>query len=322
VAALEGATDYKTPSLAPVAAGGTLAEFDEYRCFPIESSLAKDQFITGYDVLPGNPKIVHHLVAFIVDPDKKPAKGGGKTNAEIMQALDATDPDRIGWPCFGLAGEGVEVDSIPVVWAPGQGPVSYPGKMGVRQKTTDKLVVQLHYNLADSTLKGMTDSTTLRFRYADSVERRGVFVLFDGFIQTLYRKDAQGNPAPDFLPPGNLSFKYSWKNTAAQMGLGQIPFAVDLVGVMPHMHQRGRAKEMSIITPEGASTCAAKVDRWDFNWQKFYFYRTPPKVTAATQFQLTCDYDTSKETKAVMPGWGTRNEMCIAILMFALPPGI
>jgi hypothetical protein len=322
IPAIEGGTDYKTPLLAPQPAGGALAQYDEYRCFPLDSGLASDKFITGYDVLPGNPKIVHHVVVFIIDPEKKPEMGGGKTNAEIMQALDAQDPDRIGWPCFGLAGEGVEVDSVPAVWAPGQGPVSYPMKLGVRQRKTDKVVIQLHYNLSDPSLKGMTDSTTVRFRHADTVERRGVFLLYDGFLQTLYKVDAQGNPAPDFLPPGMPSTKYSWKESLADMGLGQIPVPLDLVAVMPHMHQRGHKKEMAIVKADGTSSCAARVDAWDFNWQKFYFYKTPPQVTSETQFQLTCDYDTSKDANPVMPGWGTRNEMCIAILMFALPPGI
>ena len=36
---------------------------------------------------------------------------------------------------------------------------------------------------------------------------------------------------------------------------------------------------------------------------------------------MTCEYDTSRDTQPVLPGWGTRNEMCTAIMMVALPPG-
>jgi hypothetical protein len=310
-------TDYKTPTLAPVPMGGKLAEFDEYRCFPVETALEADKFITGYEVTPGNAAIVHHVVAFVIDPEKKPEKAMGKTNAELMKALDDSDPDRVGWPCFGLAGEGVEIDSIPVVWAPGQGTVNYPSKMGVRHRKTDKLVIQLHYNLSDPKLAGQTDSTTVRLRYTDSVDRRMVFVLKDGFLETLYNQ----NQMPAVLLPGMASVKYSWKSSFAELGFGQLP-GIDLVGVMPHMHQRGRKKEMTLIDGAGQSSCAARVDRWDFNWQKFYFYKTPPQITPTTQIQLSCEYDTSKETAPVLPGWGTRNEMCIAILMLALPPGL
>jgi hypothetical protein len=47
-----------------------------------------------------------------------------------------------------------------------------------------------------------------------------------------------------------------------------------------------------------------------------------PRLTSANQLQLTCDYNTMKEQAPVLPGWGTYNEMCIAILMLALPPGV
>jgi hypothetical protein len=88
------------------------------------------------------------------------------------------------------------------------------------------------------------------------------------------------------------------------------------------MHERGHKKEIDILDGNGGSSCGAKVEDWRFAWQKFYFYKTPPRLTSKHEFKLTCDYDTSADTAPVLPGWGTRNEMCIAILMFALPPGI
>ena len=69
-------------------------------------------------------------------------------------------------------GEGVEDEGSPVVWAPGQGPVTFPDKMGVRQRPNDRLVIQIHYNLASERTRGLMDSTTVRLRYADTVERR------------------------------------------------------------------------------------------------------------------------------------------------------
>jgi Copper type II ascorbate-dependent monooxygenase, C-terminal domain len=302
-----------TPNLVPMAAGTKLAEADEYRCFPVDAKLAKDSFITAYDVSPGNPAIVHHVVAFVVDPNKKTASG--KTNAEAMKMLDDSDPDRVGWPCYSLAGQGVEVDSVPAIWAPGQGPVVYPYGLGVRQRATDQLVVQIHYNLFDETKRGQSDSTTVRLRYADTVARRAIFVLKDAFIETVARGMA------DSLPPGLAVAPYSWKSSGAQLGVPAGP-GLELVGVMPHMHTRGLRKQMTLTGPDGVSRCAAKVDRWDFNWQKFYFYKgTLPRIMNDTQLQLTCEYTTLADRMAVMPGWGTQNEMCIAILMLALPPG-
>ena len=63
-------------------------------------------FLTGYAVTPGEASIVHHVLAFIVDP-QAPGQDG-RTNAAIMQSLDDASPDRLGWPCFGAAGDGVD----------------------------------------------------------------------------------------------------------------------------------------------------------------------------------------------------------------------
>jgi hypothetical protein len=302
--------DFKTPEIVPVVGGGLLAKNDEYRCFPFDSGLDRDGFITGYDVKAGNPAIVHHVVLFVVDPDQK---NGDMTNGDLIKSLDADDPDRPGWPCFGLS-SGLWPDSVPVVWSPGQGAVSYPDTMGVRLRKTDKIVVQVHYNLSDPSLRGQADSTNVRLRVADAVDRQIVFRIHDAMLDSLLT-------TPVALPPGMPSVKFTWSKTATQMTLDGFPW-VDLVGVSPHMHARGRHKEMRIMQPDGSDSCAVKVNRWDTHWQKFYMYKgTVPRFTPDTKIQLTCDYDTTAEKAPVYPGFGSGNEMCSAVLMFALPPG-
>jgi hypothetical protein len=303
---LAGAVDVATPMFSPVAQGGDLALNDEYRCFALDPPNAQVAFLTGYDVTPGEPSIIHHVIVFVVDPQ---AKGtNGDTNAATIQALDGDSPDRLGWPCFGGAGDGLDVESVPVTWAPGQGIVNYPQGMGVPIAPTAKLIVQVHYNLADPASVGKTDRTTIHLKLADTVNRRLVFVLPDPFLGSL------DNPTPDTLTPGLADSKYTWTRSAKQMGLGGIPSA-DLVAVMPHMHGRGLRQTMTL-----GGACASHLEGWDFHWQEFYFYKTPLPVTPASQFQVTCEYDTSADTDPVLPGWGTRNEMCLNILMLALPP--
>jgi hypothetical protein len=312
---LAAATEYHTPNITPVAAGGDLAQFDEYRCFALDTALASDQFITGYEIVPGRPEIVHHVLAFVVDPQRRTRKG--PSNGEIIQGLDAADPDRPGWSCFGGAGEGVEEEAAPVAWAPGQGPVVFPDGFGARQRPGDKLVVQVHYNLADPTTQGLMDSTTVRMRYADHVDRQLAFLTPDGFLTSLFRK-----MPPDTLRPGMTSEPYTWKATMKEMGLDKGP-PLEIVAVAPHMHQRGRSSELHLLGAGGTDQCQARVDNWNFHWQKFYFYKgARPMLTADSQLQLTCNYDTSQDHAPVLPGWGTRNEMCLDTLMVALPAGL
>jgi hypothetical protein len=311
--ALEGADVMHTPVVAPVAAGTPLALYDEYRCFLLDAGLTRDRYITAYEVLPGTPAIVHHVIGFLVDPDKVTRKG--KTNAELIQALDGADPERVGWSCFGGAGEGIEEDASPIFWAPGSGPVYYPDDMGVKQRPTDKLVVQVHYNLADPGAAGQTDTTTVKVRYADSVSRPAFFLAPDGFLETLFTQKQ-----PDVLLPRMAAVSYTWKKSLAQMGLGMSP-PLEVVAVGPHMHQRGRRSELRFQDAAGRDECAARVEDWNFHWQRSYFYRGPrPRLTAETAIQLTCQYDTSQDEKPVTPGWGTRNEMCLDALMVAPAP--
>jgi hypothetical protein len=309
---LDNGRDYSTPLFAPVAQGGYFAEHDEYRCFLVEPGLEKDSFITAYDILPGTPAIVHHVAVSVVDPNKMGA--AGKPNGQTMDELDKMDPDRDGWACLEFAGTGVNLDALPVMWAPGQQPVVLPAGMGVAIKKTDKLVVQVHYNLADPANKGSTDSTKVRFRFAETVQRRAMSVLSDPFVGSL----RAGMPAS--LPAGDKAAKFSWNSTLGQMGLQGVPYA-DLIGVMPHMHERGVKYHLRVGAGGGAEkSCVANVERWDFHWQRLYFYKDQPRLTPASELDLTCQYDTSADRMPVLPGWGTRNEMCSAILLVALPP--
>jgi hypothetical protein len=310
---LEGATDLKTPMFAPTPQGGDLAADDEYRCFLMDPPNAADAFLTGYDVTPGEPAIVHHVLMFVVDPAKN-GKGtqSTRTNAEIMKALDDASPDRLGWPCFGAAGDGVNVTAVPVTWAPGQGVVSYPSGMGVRVRPADKLVVQMHYNMADLGNLGKMDSTAVHLRFQDQVSRQLVFALPDPLLESLQ------TGMPDTLPAGLASTSYKWMRTGAELGLGGVPF-VDLVAIMPHMHARG-LRQLTRIGEPNMMSCAAHLEPWDFHWQQFYFYEAPIRMTSTTQLEVTCDFDTANAQGPVLPGWGTRNEMCLTVLMLALPP--
>lgn len=82
---------------------------------------------------------------------------------------------------------------------------------------------------------------------------------------------------------------------------------------MPDMHGRGVRQALKL-----ASSCAAHLENWDFHWQQFYFYRTYSRITPTTEVQLTCEYNTLAGQEPVLPGWGTRNEMCLAVMMPAL----
>ncbi|HTV18637.1 MAG TPA: hypothetical protein VMG12_08205 [Polyangiaceae bacterium] len=310
---LAGATDFALPEFMPQITGGPLAEFDEYRCLPVPTALDADAFVTGYDLSPGNAELVHHVIAYVVDLEH--VTESGQTNQQVIDALRAADPnpERVGWSCFSSAGEGVEFESAPAVWAPGQGIVEYPEGLGVPLRRGRTLVMQVHYNMARAA--PARDQTTLRLRLSPSVAREAVFLGGDDLLESLY------GSAPALLAAGQRSIKFTWESSGRDMGVGD-GLDAELVSFFPHMHERGRKYTFEIAQGAGSYGCQGRVNRWDFAWQRIYDYAAPIPFDANTRFRVTCDYDTSADTEPVRPGWGTQNEMCFVLLMLALPPGV
>jgi hypothetical protein len=304
IEALADAVTYETPSFVPEAEGGDLAAFDEYRCFRVDTGITGDRFLTGYSVEPGVAEMIHHVLVVIVDPEAPGA--GGVKNKDLIAALDAESPDRDGWPCFGAAGEGVQPRGIPVSWAPGQGVSALPEGTGYRISEDDWMIVQVHYNLTDDALAGVEDKTAVHVRYADSVEREGHFFLPDDLLNSLVLGD------PVELAPGEPSVEYTFDFKLAEF----LPYhgaqSGSLHGIFPHMHQYGRKLKVELVEGDAAPRCAADVQRWDFDWQLYYFYQQPLPLTLDSKLRITCDYDTRGATEPILPGWGTNNEMCLA----------
>lgn len=310
---LEGAKEYKLSSFVPVAQGGELNKYDDYRCYVLDLGVQKDSFITGYEIVPGNIAILHHLGGAIVDPDK-PSMVPGKTNGQVLDGLDAAGEGE-GWRCFGLT-EGYNIEGLPISFGPGTDVVEFPDGSGVAYGPRHRLVVQLHYHLDDPQQVGRADQTTIRMKFEDQVKRRAVFVIPDRFLASL------GTPTPETLPFGQKAAAYEWTYSAKELGVVGVPF-VDVLAVQPHMHYRGRRLEVQIGNAQNDDNqCIAKIDRWNFFWHSLYNYKDPPRLGANDVVKARCEFDTSADKTPVLPGWGTTNEMCLVVLMLALPPGL
>ena len=283
-------------SYTPVPQAYAGGEYEDYQCFIVDEGADVDRFLVGFDVLPGNVQTVHHVLVMEVDPDFV-------GNGAQMERLDAESPDQIGWDCFGAAGEGVIPEGVPVAWAPGTGAVHYPDDTGIRIEAGHKLVMQMHYNLAND---DGPDTTQVQLAMTDSVAREGEQTLVDPFLFSAVVG------APEQLEPGHESIEYEWAIPLAEATFDEVDDTqtVDVYGILPHMHQRGTGMEVRFDI-EQEETCGAHVDRWDFNWQRMYFYEEPITMTYGDTVRVTCDFDTSADTKPVLPGFGTDDEMCL-----------
>src|SRR5262247_4076061 len=117
---------------------------DIYRCFSVATAFTEDRYFTAADAVPGNSKIVHHVLA-MVDP----------------AGMSANIPSRdgaYGYPCFG--GPGVRIDGYLGAWAPGAPAWTMPEGVGIRLPAKARIVIQMHYHNARLTPE--SDRTELR----------------------------------------------------------------------------------------------------------------------------------------------------------------
>ena len=79
-------------------------------------------------------------------------------------------------------------------------------------------------------------------------------------------------------------------------------------GVGPHMHLLGTS-----LSLETGGRCALSIPRWDFHWQRAYWYADPLTIESGETMTLRCRYDNLTD-REVTWGDGTEDEMCVAFL--------
>jgi hypothetical protein len=70
---------------------------------------------------------------------------------------------------------------------------------------------------------------------------------------------------------------------------------VEIVGLMPHMHVRGKAARFYLDRPDGKTEMVLDVPRYDFNWQ--LWYDTSIKVARGSKMRVVAWYDNSPGNK-------------------------
>ena len=66
-----------------------------------------------------------------------------------------------------------------------------------------------------------------------------------------------------------------------------------IISLMPHMHLRGKDITYRAIYPDGRSDILLSVPRYDFNWQVYYYPKTPLAMPKGTRIEAVAHYDNS-----------------------------
>ncbi|MFO0737804.1 MAG: hypothetical protein U0270_18075 [Labilithrix sp.] len=289
---------------------------DDYHCFVLDPKLTKPERVVGLRIAPGLPAVVHHVLLFEVRANAVPR----------VERLDEAEPGA-GYTCFGgigvtptvragnlAKGELVDFDAQMIVgWAPGAGatdvagaPTKLPEGTAIKLTPGSRLVMQVHYSLENYNRQARAEDRT----------RVDMWLAPDGE----FLKQAVWVPLLkyDFRVPKDAAPTDPRATAKADI---ELPLPLEVRGVAPHMHLRGRSIQVS-----SGSDCLLDVPRWDFHHQEGYWLERSVPVKRAT---LTCQWDNRPNAQPIVNGkrkpshelhWGegTDDEMCLAFLYATL----
>ena len=310
---------------------------DDYRCFLLDPELDQDVWLTGSNVLPGNPDVVHHVILFRADP-------GQVAEAEAKDAA-TEDP---GWTCFGgagLSGDLANIDDANWLgaWAPGGDETRTRNGYGVELAAGSRIVMQVHYNL----LKGAApDRSSTQLRWMPGTQDLAELhtVLLPAPVELPCRPEQSDGPLCDrdaamadvlqrFGGAGNT-------NTILHVLCGteiepsettsctrHIPRGFTVLGVAGHMHLLGRTISIQTNPDTPAEQTLLRTPVWNFDDQGAKPV-DPVHLDRGDTLRVTCQhqqwlrdrlpaFETQREDRYVVWAEGSTDEMCLGILQVA-----
>src|SRR5438045_3667144 len=120
------------------------------------------------------------------------------------------------------------------------------------------------------------------------------------------------------IPPGEPAYPVKSTWTARQ--------EVMLLGLMPHMHLRGKDFKYTIVFPDGREEVMLSVPKYDFSWQLQYDLKTPIRLPEGTRIDCIAHFDNSPNNKynpdpSKEVKWGdqTWEEMMMGWFTYSVP---
>jgi hypothetical protein len=231
----------------------------EYTYVVLPLNLTEDTWVQAAEVRPGDRAVVHHVIAFLREPTSKWMR-----DAEYgVPFVPKKSRSEAGGPGSELL----------VGYAPGLQPFVYePGTAKLLKKGTD-VVFQLHYTANG---KATTDQTRIGLIFAKQPPQKRAMTL-------------AATNAKFVIPPGADNHRVDSKFTF-QAG-------AELLGLMPHMHLRGKSFEYEAVYPTGEREKLLSVPRYDFNWQLFYNLKQRKPLPKGTTIECVAHFDNSANNR-------------------------
>jgi mono/diheme cytochrome c family protein len=298
----------------PIPASGEIA----YQYLEIPTNLTEDKWVQAFEVKPGDPKAVHHVIVYArppapANPPARPAAGAPRPAPvfDFAPNMDIPPGQTGGRPLPPEQRKPLGPNDRPPVrlgpsiggFAPGQFLRVYQEGTAMKVPAGTTLVFQMHYTTYG---KASTDRTRIGVKYARSTP------------PTQLRWASLSNGALR-IPAGASDHRVD-----AEMTIGQ---DITLWSMLPHTHVRGKRWIYDVTYPDGRKETILSVPKYDFNWQTDYVFSEPLKWPKGTKVHATAWYDNSAANKAnpdptkeVTWGDQTWEEMMFTGLTFSIDP--
>lgn len=259
----------------------------EYTYFIIPTGFEEDKWVQMAEARPGNREVVHHIIAFVREPGSKWLRDYPVGKAFIPRGGQGRSEGSSGF----LTG-----------YAPGLPPEQLRPGHAKRMKAGSDIVLQMHY-----TANGKT---------ARDRSKVGIIFAKEPVTHRVMTLGATNNKF--VIPAGADNHQVDAAITLYRDS--------ELVGLLPHMHLRGKAFEMSAVYPTGEREKLLWVPKYDFNWQLWYQLPEGKVLPKGTRIEASGWYDNSRNNKHNPdPGkdirWGDQSweEMMIGFFNVSIP---
>jgi hypothetical protein len=187
------------------------------------------------------------------------------------------------------------------IGGPGEGAFMAPQGTAIRVPKDAELIFEMHYTPNGT---ATTDRTKVGITFAKQPPERELRFNMLG-------------PKNLTIPAGDPHYKQTTEFKFPKDG--------KIVGVLPHMHLRGKAFRYEAVYPDERAEVIANVPRYDFNWQTFFVFEKPLAVQQGTKLRGTAIWDNSENnpqnpdpTREVKYGLQTSEEMMLGWLTYVL----
>jgi len=251
--------------------------------FPVE--IEEDSWITGYEFLPNNPKVIDRMTVFIHDPEDAepeiieieklveydPLADEDELEQTRMREMP-TGPHFLGqW----VRGDWVAADQ-PDLW--GIKPVLLPEAAGRKLRKGSTVELRIDYK---------------RPEYADSsvvIHDRSKFGIF--LAGTDEEVDILVESKP--LDGGEFTVAANEANQEVRASM-TMDESVHLLGVHPHLGVLGKNVEVRATYPDGREKTLVLVPAFASKWTQSYTFADPIAAPEGTRIELIAHYDNSED---------------------------